>query len=62
MLRINLDSKIMEKSDKELIHKKLDGVFNTIKSRKFFILGCGVVSYKTPPENILFLKKILKEY
>ena len=27
-----------------------------------FVFGCGIVSYSTPPEHVLLLKRLIEEY
>lgn len=61
-LRVNIASKLVEECEKPAIEGAVRDVIQSCASNGRFIFGCGVVSYNTPPENILFLKTLLEKY
>lgn len=62
MLRASIDSKIVEHGIEKELRQSVAKVIDICAGYNKFVFGCGIVSFNTPPENLLLLKKIVKEY
>jgi hypothetical protein len=60
-MRGNIASGIVQSGNKVKIKKAVKDIVNLCSDYEKFIIGCGVVSYDTDPENILLFKKIVKD-
>ncbi len=58
-LRASIESKAVETGDEEVLREQTSRVVSDCYGYEKFIFGCGIVSAKTPPENVLRLKEIL---
>lgn len=60
-LRACIDPKIVESGNEGEMSAAVEKLFQCCAANGRFIFGCGVVSYNTPPENVLKLKNIVKK-
>ncbi len=61
LLRGSIDPKIVEKGTENEMSAAVDKVFNACSDYHGFVFGCGIVSYDTPPEQVLRLKKMVAQ-
>jgi uroporphyrinogen decarboxylase len=59
-LRANIDPKLVERGDTEQIRKNIDKIIDIAKGYNKLVLGTGVIAYGTPSENILSIKRYIK--
>ncbi|GEA16023.1 methylcobamide--CoM methyltransferase [Moorella sp. E308F] len=62
VLRGSIQARVVETGPKELIAAQAREVLAKGAPGGGFILGCGVVPYGAPPENVLYLKQVLAAY
>lgn len=62
ILRGCIDSKMLEKASWEEISLATRAVLQIGSNGGKFVIGCGVVSYNTPKENVLAFKKAVEDY
>lgn len=61
-LRANIDSKVVETGDPLEMEGAVKSLIENCASGGRFILGCGVVSYNTHPDNIINLRRLVEKY
>ena len=61
-LRASIASKIVETGNADEMESAARKVIGDSAANGRFIFGCGVVSYDTPPENVLMLKEIVRKF
>jgi hypothetical protein len=61
LLRASIDPKIVEKGTENEMSAAVDKVFDACGDYHGFVFGCGIVSYDTPPEQVLRLKKMVAQ-
>lgn len=62
VLRGSISSKRLEKGPVQAIQREAEEVLNKGSYGGRFVLGCGVVSYHTPPQHLLALKEVAVNY
>ncbi|MEW6623600.1 MAG: uroporphyrinogen decarboxylase family protein [Bacillota bacterium] len=62
VLRGCIDSKLLERGSKEMIYDAVNRVLDVGVSNGKFVIGCGVVSYTTPKEQVLLFKQAVMDY
>ena len=62
ILRGCIDSKLLEKGSREDIYNATNKVLDIGSTSKKFVIGCGVVSYNTPKNQLLLFKKAVEDY
>jgi len=61
-LRANIESKIVEEGDRLQMEGAVKTLIDNCALGGRFIFGCGVVSYNTPPENIIALRNMVEKH
>lgn len=62
LLRASIDSSSLPFATETKLREMVAAVVKQCGDYYGFIMGCGVVGYDTEPEQVLLLKKIVKEY
>lgn len=57
-LRASIPSELVEEGDRDAIRHAVERVVSECGDYPGFVLGCGIVSYKTPPEHVLYVKEL----
>lgn len=58
-LRRNLDPVLVERGDREMIERAVRSMQDEASGMTTFVLGTGVLSYRTQPETVRFIRKLL---
>ena len=61
VLRAGIEPSAVRGGDNELMRRETTAVFADCADYEKFAFGCGIVSFDTPPENVLRLKSIFAE-
>jgi hypothetical protein len=62
VLRGNIASKMVEEGDQLEMEGAVKTLIDNCASNGRFIFGCGVVSYDTPPENLIALRRMIEKH
>ena len=62
MLRACISSGMLERGNEAEMEDAVRQVMDDCRSYSNFVFGCGVVSYNTPPEHVLLLKRLIEQY
>ncbi len=62
LMRASIPSKVVEDGDVKIMKEHVKQVIDDCHDYSGFIFGCGIVSYNTPPENVVKLKNIVNDY
>ena len=62
ILRAHIDSKLVEEGDQIEMEDAVKTLIENCASGGRLIFGCGVVSYDTPPENILAIRRMVEKH
>jgi len=62
MLRASIAPRMVEHGNEAELTDAVRMVMADCGSYPAFVFGCGIVSYSTPPENVLLLKKLIGKY
>ena len=60
MLRASVSPGMVERGDEAELSAAVKQVMADCGGYPHFVFGCGIVSYNTPPENVLLLKKLIE--
>ena len=61
-LRVSIESSLVEKGIQDEMEEAVVRIIDSCAENGRFIFGCGIVSYNTPPENILKLKMLIEKH
>ena len=62
MLRAGVSPAMVERGNEAELKEAVREVMTDCGSYKNFVFGCGIVSYSTPSENVLLLKRLIESY
>jgi uroporphyrinogen-III decarboxylase len=62
MLRAGISPAMVERGDEAELRDAVNKVMIDCGDYPNFVFGCGIVSYSTPPKNVLLLKRIIEEH
>ena len=62
MLRASIPSSMLDRGNEAELEDAVCRVMADCKSYPKFVFGCGVVSYSTPPEHVLLLKRLIEKH
>jgi uroporphyrinogen-III decarboxylase len=61
VLRASINAALVEEGNEQKLRAASKKVIEMCSDYDKFVFGCGIVSYDTPPENVLMLKQIVHE-
>lgn len=61
-LRASIDPVLLQQRNDELLEEAVKKLITACSENGRFIFGCGIVSFETPPENVLKLKSFVNKY
>ena len=62
MLRASIAPGMVERGDEDELNNAVNQILADCGGYPNLVFGCGIVSYSTPPENVLLLKKLIERY